>query len=204
MRGEAVRAVRQAARIARPAGGTSECGKGVRTMRRGGGGGTRAWAAGAGAATAEGGAANAWAGAAMVEAGAANAEAGAATAEFTLVAGLLILLTFAAVELGVLLHVKLVLAQAARTGLRQAIVDGGESPRAIRVIEDQLRAGGMDPARAAITISPRTAHYGTIIRVTVSDRYTARTPLLRWLRIGDVRLGATLLGRSEFLGGGAP
>ncbi len=121
-----------------------------------------------------------------------------------MVAGLLILLTFAAVELGLLLNAKLVLAQAARTGLRQAIVDGGESDRTIRVMEEQLRAGGLEPDRTAIAVSPRTAHYGTVIRVTVSHRYAARTPLLRWLGLGDVRLGATLLGRSEFLGGAAP
>lgn len=131
-------------------------------------------------------------------------ELGAATAEFALVAGLLLLLTFAVVELGLVLNAKLVLAQAARTGLRQAIVDGGESERVLRLIEEQLRAGGLEPAATTVVIAPRTAHYGTVVRVSLTHAYRVRTPLLRSLGLRDVRLAATLLGRSEFLGGAAP
>ncbi len=131
-------------------------------------------------------------------------DSGAATMEFVLVGGVLILLAFALLDLGLALNAKLVLTQAARTGLRQACVDGGASPRALQAIGEQLQSGGIDPATAEVVISPRSASYGTMIRVTLAHDHRLRTPLAAVVGRSQVRLRATLIGRSEYLGATFP
>lgn len=127
---------------------------------------------------------------------------GAAAVEFVLVAGVLIFLVFVLLELGMLLSTRIVLIQAARAGIRQAVIDGGASVKAVEVIQKQLRDGGLDPAGFDITITPRNASYGTIIRVTLAHDYPFKTPLIRVLGHNSLRFSVSLLARSENLGGG--
>lgn len=126
---------------------------------------------------------------------------GAAAVEFVLIAGVLIFLVFALLELGMLLSTRIVLIQAARAGVRQAVIDGGASVKAVEVIQKQLRDGGLDPNRFDVTIIPRHASYGTIIRVTLAHDYPLKTPLIRALGRQSLRFTVSLLGRSENLGG---
>lgn len=128
-------------------------------------------------------------------------ERGAVAAEFALVGGLIVLLTFSLLDLGLLLNTKLVLMQAARSGLRQAVIDGGASPGTRKALSDQLQIGGIDPAEVQVSITPRSASYGTWITVALSHEHRLKTPLARVADRGLVRLGVRLMGRSENLGG---
>lgn len=134
----------------------------------------------------------------------AKGDAGAATLEFIFVAGVFILLAFALLDLALALNAKLVLTQAARTGLRQACVDGGASPRTLKAIEEQLRSGGIDPRTVDVTVSPRSASYGTMIRVALAHDHPLRTPLAVAVGRSKIHLRATLIGRSEYLGASFP
>lgn len=126
---------------------------------------------------------------------------GAVAAEFALVGGLIMVLTFFLIDTGLLLNTKLVLLQTARSGLRQAIIDGGASPRTWKALDDQLQIGGVDPDGVEVSITPRSASYGTWITVALSHEYRLKTPLARLADGGVVRLGVKLMGRSENLGG---
>lgn len=126
-------------------------------------------------------------------------ERGTATVEFALAASLLLLFLYALVDLGLLLHARLALIQAARAGLRQAVVDGGASRRAYAVIQEQLAAAGLDGPRTAVAIRPRRASYGTLVRVALAHDYRFRTPLTRLAGGKGVRLRVILLARSERL-----
>lgn len=129
-----------------------------------------------------------------------SGESGQAAAEFALVGSLLFLFLFGVLELGLLLQDRLVLAHAARVGLRQAVVDGGASPRALRVFEEQLRLGGVDPQRASVSISPRHAFWGTPITLRARLEEPLHTPLRGLVPGGQVRMEVAFTGRSENLG----
>lgn len=124
-------------------------------------------------------------------------ERGAVMVEFVLVAGLLFLLTFAILDLGLLLNARLVVASAARDGARRAAVEGGATATAVQRIEQQLRLGNIDPARAVVEIKPRRAAYGSTIRVTVSYEYPLITPVVRTVVGSSVRLESQVVTRSE-------
>ncbi len=125
---------------------------------------------------------------------------GQAAVEFALLGSVLLLLFFGLLELGLLFQTRLVLAHAARVGLRQAVVDGGASPRAVRVFEDQLRLGGVDPRRAEVSISPRHAFWGTTVTLRARLEEPLRTPLRSLVPGGRVVMEAVFSGRSENLG----
>ena len=73
----------------------------------------------------------------------------AVAAEFALVIGLMALVVSSLFELTLLLNQQVVLVQAAREGVRRAIVEGGDTGKVREVIAEQLRAVGMDPGRSA-------------------------------------------------------
>lgn len=129
---------------------------------------------------------------------------GSAAVEFSLVGGLLILMLFSLLDVGLLLNTKMLLTQAARAGVRQAIIDGGASARAYRAVEDQLSLAGLTGGGTEVSISPRTASYGTVVRVALAHDYSLKTPLALAVGYRRVRLAVTLIGRSEKLSGGLP
>lgn len=129
---------------------------------------------------------------------------GTAAVEFSLVGGLLVLILFSLLDLGLLLNARMILTQAARAGVRQAIVDGGASERAYRAVEDQLSLAGLAGRGTDVSITPRTASYGTMIRVALAHDYRLKTPLALAVGRSHVRLAVTLIGRSEKLNAGLP
>ncbi|HEY8488911.1 MAG TPA: TadE/TadG family type IV pilus assembly protein [Thermaerobacter sp.] len=122
---------------------------------------------------------------------------GAAAAEFVLVVGLLATLIFGLFDLTVILNRQIVLVQAAREGVRRAIVEGGDTPEVRQVIARQLEAGGIDPQAVTVAIEPRRPAYGSPLSVEL--RFTARpvTPVLSRLVPGGIPLRIRMDGRNE-------
>lgn len=128
-----------------------------------------------------------------------RSERGAALVEFALVAGLLIFLLLAVVELSLLLNAQIVLVSAAREGVRRAAVDGGSSAAAARRVQESLRLGRIDPHRAEVRIAPRRAGYGGTVRVRIRYRYPLMTAAVRALAGDSVLLTAEAIARGERL-----
>lgn len=126
-------------------------------------------------------------------------ERGTAAVEFSLVGSLLLLILFAVLDLGLLANARVVLTQAARAGIRQAAIDGGASPRALGVIREQLALAGLDGPSTRVVITPRTASYGTLLRVEIAHDYRLKTPLAALAGKQGLRLVVTLFARSERL-----
>ena len=124
---------------------------------------------------------------------------GTALLEFIMVAGVLLLLTFAMMDFGLFLNQKLVLTHAAREGARRAAIDGGASERARNKIAAQLEAGNISADDADISIKPNQANYGTLITVSVSARYQPVTAVLRLLGAESMYMSAQMTSRSEKL-----
>jgi Flp pilus assembly protein TadG len=101
--------------------------------------------------------------------------------EFVLVSGLVLLLLFSMVEIGLLLNARLALAAAVREGARRAAVEGGRTQGAVDRITQLLALGGLDAAQAEIAITPREASYGTTVTVTVTCGYRWCLPFTRSL-----------------------
>jgi len=130
-------------------------------------------------------------------AGPRRGESGAALVEFALVGSLVILILFAVVELGMLVNARLVLAAAAREGVRRAAVEGGDTARVRQRIAEELRLGGIDADQVNVTIRPRNATYGTTVTVRLEYGYRLVTPILREVVGGLVPLAAEVSARSE-------
>jgi Flp pilus assembly protein TadG len=126
-------------------------------------------------------------------------EEGVALVEFTLVAGILLFLCFAMIELGLVINAQLVLSSAAREGARRAAVDGGATLPAYQRMLDQLTMGNLDPRRAVLTITPRQATYGAPIAVTLDYAYPIFMPILRGVFGHVIDLRAEVITRSERL-----
>lgn len=124
-------------------------------------------------------------------------ERGAAAVEFALVAGLLLTLLLAMVELGLVLDAQLVVSMAAREAARQAAVDGGASGKAYQRAEQTLQLGALDPALATVEIWPRQASYGTVVRARVCYPYTFLAHALEWVGGRVLELKAEAVTRSE-------
>jgi len=117
--------------------------------------------------------------------------------EFVLVAGLLFLIFFSIVDFGLALNARLVVTTAAREGARRAAIEGGATEGAYGKIKEQLALGRIDPSQASITITPRTATYGTTITVTVSYPYKVISPVVQAITGPELLLKAEILARSE-------
>lgn len=124
-------------------------------------------------------------------------EGGASLVEFVLTLGVVCLLLFALVELGFMLNAKLVMVSAAREGARRAAVEGGATGQVLERIEHQLRMGRIDPRHVRVDITPRTASYGTSIRVKLEYPYRVMIPMVRALVGEEVPIGAEMISRSE-------
>jgi hypothetical protein len=117
--------------------------------------------------------------------------------EFVIVVSLLVTILFAMVDFGLMLNAKLVLAAAAREGARRAAIEGGATTVVYDRIRQQLSLGQIDPELAEITISPRTATYGTAITVRLAYGYRPSFPILRGVMGERVPLEAVTIARSE-------
>jgi TadE-like protein len=121
-------------------------------------------------------------------------DAGSAAVEFALVLPLVLLVTLALVQTGLLVRDRLLVEAAARAGARAAAIqddDGAIRDAAVAA------APGLDASWLELTISRAGARGDP---VTVSVRYTApvRVPLVSWLFGGSVGMASATTARQEF------
>lgn len=107
------------------------------------------------------------------------------------------LLTFTLFDLAVVLSRQVVLIQAAREGVRRAVVEGGDTREVRDVIAAQLRAGGINPDRVTVSIHPRSAGYGGTLFVRLDTEVRPVTPIARQLWGDGIHLKAEMQGRNE-------
>lgn len=123
-----------------------------------------------------------------------DGQRGAAVLEFALVLPILFLVLLALVQVGVIARDGLVLAQAARAGVREAAVqDSGEA------VEQATRSAGpgLDPARLRIEIA-RTGARGSPVTVRLEYEAPVAGVLAGWLLPASVTLHASATARQEF------
>lgn len=123
-----------------------------------------------------------------------NEERGSAVVEFALVLPLLLLVTLALVQVGVLARDRLVVEQAARAGAREAAVEG--DPGAIR---DAVVAAAtdLDPSAIEVSVDDGGAR-GNPVTVSVVYAVPIRLPLAGWLFPSAVDIHATATMRREY------
>jgi TadE-like protein len=108
-----------------------------------------------------------------------RSERGVATVEAVLVVPLVLVpVLLGVVVFGQIEHTRLVVDAAAAAGARQAAVVGEDSAAVRERIATELRDGGIDPARARVTVEPAIADWGAPIRVIVSIDAQAAIPFL--------------------------
>jgi len=121
-------------------------------------------------------------------------EHGTAAVEFALVLPLLLVLTLALVQVGLLARDRLLVEAAARAGARSAAVD--PSPDAARTAA--LAAGpGLDPGATSVQVT-RAGGRGTPVTVTVDVEDAILVPFIGWLLGSSVHFHAEATDRQEF------
>jgi Flp pilus assembly protein TadG len=124
----------------------------------------------------------------------ARGESGSAVVEFALLLPVLLLLLLAVVQVGVLASDRLLLAQAARAGAREAAIQ--ESDEAVR--EAATSAGaGLDPERLRLEVS-RTGLRGSPVTVSMSYDVAIVGVLAGWLLPATVTITTAATARQEF------
>jgi Flp pilus assembly protein TadG len=101
------------------------------------------------------------------------------------------------VEFGLVFNAKLVMTGAAREGARRAAVEGGATPGAYECVHRYLALGGIAPEAVSVSITPKQASYGTMIRVSLVYDYPVTSAILRPLLGETVTLTAEVVTRSE-------
>lgn len=129
--------------------------------------------------------------------GASPRDRGAVAAEFALVMGLLALLIFVLVDVAVILNRQAVLVQAAREGVRRAIIEGGDTPEVHGVIRAQLEAAGLRPDHVLVSVTPDRVGYGGTLYVDLATTVRPMTPVVRQLVPEGIRLHVRMQGRNE-------
>ena len=121
-------------------------------------------------------------------------ERGSAVVEFALVLPILLLVSLAIVQVGVIARDQLLTVEAARAGAREAAVDSdAEAVRSTAI----AAAPGLDPARMELSVR-RTGGLGQPVVVTVGYSVPITVPLAGWLFPSEVRLTAVTAMRQEF------
>lgn len=126
-------------------------------------------------------------------------ERGQAIAEFALVVGLLALLLFSMLEVGLALNAKLVLTSVARETARLAAIQGGRTAQVVERMMESLVLAGINPDEVEWAIRPGQAIYGSRITVTLRYRYKLKMPLIAVLSGGDIPIQAEVVTRSEYV-----
>ncbi|MEX2407363.1 MAG: TadE/TadG family type IV pilus assembly protein [Actinomycetota bacterium] len=121
-------------------------------------------------------------------------ESGSAVVEFALLLPILLLLLLAVVQVGVLASDRLLLAQAARAGAREAAIQ--ESDEGVR--EAATKAGaGLDPERLRLEVT-RTGSRGSPVTVSLSYDVRIVGVLAGWLLPATVTFSTAATARQEF------
>lgn len=126
-------------------------------------------------------------------------ERGQAVAEFALVVGLLALLLFSLLDVGLALNAKLVLTSVARETARLAAIQGGRTAQVVERMRESLALAGINPDEVEWVIRPGQAIYGTRITVTLRYRYKLKMPLVAAISGGDIPIRAEVVTRSEYV-----
>jgi Flp pilus assembly protein TadG len=124
---------------------------------------------------------------------ASGGERGSATLEFAMVLPLLLIVTLALVQVGLIVRDRLVLADAARAGAREAAVtdDAGR----IRDAVDRA-AAALDTERISVTVE--RSGRGAPVTVTVGYADSTSISAVEWLFPSTIHLEAATTMRQEF------
>lgn len=120
-------------------------------------------------------------------------ERGAASVEFALVLPVLVVALLLVVQVALLVAAQLSVQHAAREGAREAAVSNDDQ----RAREAALRAGGLDPERAEIDVSPDRRDVGDPVRVTIRYRPIVAVPYVTRFVPAGLALTASVEARTE-------
>jgi Flp pilus assembly protein TadG len=121
-------------------------------------------------------------------------ESGSAVVEFALLLPILLLVLLGVVQIGVLANDRLLLAQAARAGAREAAVQEDE----VAVREAATSAGaGLDPERLRLEVD-RAGERGSPVTVSLSYDVPIAGVLAVWLLPSTVTISTAATSRQEF------
>lgn len=124
----------------------------------------------------------------------ARGERGSAVVEFALVLPILLMVTLAVVQVGLVARDQLMVVQASRAGAREAAVSAEvETVRTAAV----HAAAGLDPNALEVEVS-RTGTLGEPVTVTVQYAESIRVPLVAWLFPSAISLRSSAVARQEF------
>lgn len=126
--------------------------------------------------------------------GARDRERGTAAVEFALVLPLLLVITLALVQVGLLVRDRLLVESAARAGARAASLEA--DPNAIRRAAADA-APDLDAGAMRVGVA-RSGTQGDPVTVTVDYRSDVRVPLVGWLFGSGVSMRAQATDRQEF------
>jgi Flp pilus assembly protein TadG len=119
---------------------------------------------------------------------------GAAAVEFALVLPLLLVVTLALVQVGLLVRDRLLVEAAARAGARTAAVDSDPA-----AIEAAVARSAPDLDAGALTVSvARAGTQGDPVAVTVGYTSAIQVPFVGWLITHGVAMTSTATDRQEF------
>lgn len=126
--------------------------------------------------------------------GDARGERGSAVVEFALVLPILLMVTLAVVQVGLVARDQLMVVQASRAGAREAAV----SLDAPAVRSAVVRAAvGLDPDALNVEVS-RAGTLGEPVTVTVRYAESIRVPFVAWLFPSAISLRSSAVARQEF------
>ncbi len=123
-----------------------------------------------------------------------DTERGSAAVEFALVLPLLLVITLALVQVGLLVRDRLLVESAARAGARAASL--ADDPAAITRAASQA-APDLDAGAMTVGVT-RGGGQGAPVTVTVDYVDPVRVPLVGWLFGTDVSMRSTATDRQEF------
>src|SRR2546426_4594684 len=120
-------------------------------------------------------------------------ERGSAVVEFALVLPLVLVMSLAIVQIGLLVKDQILVEEAARAGAREAAVTADDE----RVRQAVASAAvGLDETQLGVTIG-REGGAGSAVTVTVEYQAPVDIPLVTWLFPGSVELSGTAVMRQE-------
>lgn len=120
-------------------------------------------------------------------------ERGSAAVEFALVLPLLLVMSLAIVQIGLLVKDQILVSEAARAGAREAAVSADDE----QVRQAAIAAAvGLDETRLEVTVA-REGGAGSAATVTVMYDAPVELPLVTWLFPGSVDLNGTAVMRQE-------
>ena len=126
--------------------------------------------------------------------GDARGERGSAVVEFALVLPILLMVTLAVVQVGLVARDQLMVVQASRAGAREAAVSLDAPAVRSAVVH---AAVGLDPDALNVEVS-RAGTLGEPVTVTVRYAESIRVPLVAWLFPSVISLRSSAVARQEF------